>query len=119
MKIGIGVGIAGILLLFAVGQLYVKDSATVEQAIVVDEYFKRYCSAHNSYPDSRVLEAEFPELYSGQEWYYWPNETLTVASFQYPLTLPIVSAPGRSKFSEFFPIIYSYVVQDPCKHLIR
>jgi len=44
----------------------------------------------------------------GQEWYYWPNEKWTVATFQYPVTLSLPSAPGRSKLSEFFPVIYSF-----------
>ncbi|MCH6580447.1 MAG: hypothetical protein IH802_08820, partial [Nitrospinae bacterium] len=36
-------------------------------------------------------------------------------TFQYPMTLPLSSAPGRSKFSEFMPIIYSYAVSNPCQ----
>ena len=119
MKPKIWIGIIGILLLLGVGTLYVKDSATVEQAIAVEEYLKDYCRSHNGYPEYGVVENQFPELYPNQEWYYWPNETWTVATFQYPMTLPVSSAPGRSKFSEFFPVIYSYAVRHPCKNLIQ
>ncbi len=118
MKPKVWIGIVAVLFLFGVGKLYVKDSATVTQALIVEEYFKEYCRAHNSYPKYETLEAKFPQLYPEQEWYYWPNETWTVATFQYPMTLPLSSAPGRSKLSEFFPVIYSYAVHHPCRDLI-
>ena len=70
-------------------KLYVKDSATVEQAIIVEAYFQHYCRRHNRYPEFEELEKQFPELYPDQEWYYWPNETWTVATFQYPVTLSL------------------------------
>ncbi len=119
MKTKILIGIIVVLILFGVAKLYVKDSATVEQAIIVEEYLKNYCRVHNSYPEIEKLESQFPELYPNQEWYYWPNETWTIATFQYPMTLPLPSAIGRSKVSEFFPIIYSYAVNHPCKSLIQ
>ena len=119
MKSKIWIGIVVVLLLFGVGKLYVKDSATVEQAIIVEEYLKDYCRARNSYPEKEKVENRFPELYPNREWYYWPNETRTVATFQYPMTLPLPSAIGRSKVSEFFPVIYSYAVNHPCKNLIH
>ena len=119
MKPGIWIGIVVFLLLVGVGKLYVKDSATIAQAIVVDKYLKEFCRLHNIYPEHEQMENQFPELYPNQEWYYWPNETLSVATFQYPMTLPLPSAPGRSKVSEFFPVIYSYAVHHPCRGLIR
>lgn len=115
MKPKTWISIIIVLLLLGVGTLYVRDSATVEQAIVVEEYFKDYCRLHNGYPDYKKVETRFPELYRDREWYYWPNETLSVATFQYPMTLPMSSAPGRAKVSEFFPVIYSYAVHHPCK----
>ena len=117
MKRIIWIGIIA-LLLFGVVQLYINDSASVEQAIVVEGYLKDYCRDHNSYPEIEKVENRFPELFLNREWYYWPNETLTVATFQYPMTLPLPSALGHSKFSEFFPIIYSYAVKHPCKNMI-
>jgi hypothetical protein len=95
-----------------------KDSTTVEQALLVEKFFEDYCRLNNSYPEIETLENKFPALYPDGEWYYWPNETRTVATFQYPMTLPLPSAPGRSKLSEFIPIIYSYAVHHPCKDLL-
>ena len=119
MKTKIWIGIVVVLILLGVGKLYVKDTATVEQALIVEEYFKDYCRLNNSYPKFETIENRFPELYPNREWHYWPNETWTVATFQYPMTLPLSSALGRSKVSEFFPVIYSYAVRHPCKGLIQ
>ena len=119
MKPKLWIGIVVVLLLLGVGKLYVKDSATVEQALIVEEYLKSYCRLHNGYPDYGKVATRFPQLYPNREWYYWPNETWTVATFQYPMTLPLSFAPGRSKFSEFFPVIYSYAVRHPCNGLIQ
>jgi len=117
MKLWIGIFI--VLFLLAFGKLYVNDSASAEQALVVEEYLKGYCNLHNGYPENQKVEKQFPKLFLYQEWYYWPNETLTNATFQYPMTLSLSFAPGRSKFSEFIPIIYSYAVRHPCKGLIQ
>ncbi len=119
MKPKIWIGIVVVLLLFGVGKLYIKDSVTVKQAIIVEEYLKEYCRVHNRYPEIEKVENRFPELYPNREWYYWPNETWTVATFQYPMTLPLSSALGRSKVSEFFPVIYAYAVNNPCKNLTQ
>ena len=118
MRIKISIGIAIILLILVVGRLYLKDSATVEQALLVEKFFEDYCQLHKNYPEIETVENRFPELYLDGEWHYWPNEARTAASFQYPVTLPLSSAPGRSKVSEFIPIIYSYVVHHPCKGLL-
>lgn len=61
------------------------------------------------------MEKRFPGLYPDREWYYWPNEKHTIASFQYSMTLPVPAAPGHSKLSEFMPVIYAYVVRHPCR----
>ena len=118
LKIIIGIAIAIVLLLVGFGGLYMKDTATVEQALIVEKFFKDYCRQQNNYPEIEIVEKEFPELYPDREWYYWPNESRTVATFQYPMTLPIPSAPGRSKLSEFIPIIYSYAVHHPCQGIL-
>jgi hypothetical protein len=115
MRPKILIGISVVLLLPGLGSLYMRDSATVEQALLVEKFFKDYCRQHHSYPEFETVEKSFPELYPNREWYYWPNETRTVASFQYPMTLPMSSAPGHSKISEFIPIIYSYAVHHPCQ----
>lgn len=118
MNPGIWIGIVALLVFIGTGKIYLKDSATVERALVVEEFFKDYCRQYNRYPQFETLENRFPELYPDREWYYWPNETRTLASFQYPMTLPLTSAPGRSKVSEFFPLIYAYVVHQPCQGLL-
>ena len=118
MGLKVIIGIAVSLLLLGFGWLYMKDSATVEKALILENFFKDYCRQHNIYPEFEIVEKNFPELYPDREWYYWPNETRTVATFQYPMTLPIPSAPGRSKLSEFIPIIYSYAVHHPCQGIL-
>ena len=118
MSTKIAIGIFIVFLLLGIGRLYLNDSAAVEKALLVEEFFEDYCQLHKSYPEIEAVENKFPELYPDREWYYWPNEARTVASFQYPMTLPLPSAPGRSKVSEFIPVIYSYVVHHPCKGLL-
>jgi len=117
MAFKISIGIVLFLLLVGGGSLYLKDSATVEQALQVEEFLTDYCRLNKRYPEIQALENKFPALYPGGEWYYWPDEARTSATFQYPMTLPLPSAPGRSKLSEFFPVIYSYAVHHPCKDL--
>jgi hypothetical protein len=117
MKIIIWLGFVALLLL-VVGQLYIKDSRSIEKAIIVEGYLKEYCYTNGRYPNVVNLENQFSKLFPNHDWYYWPNETWTKATFQYPMTLPLQSAIGRSKFSEFFPVIYSYAVIHPCKNLI-
>lgn len=115
MRLRIFLGFAIALLLLGFGGLYMKDSAMVEQALLLEKYFKDYCRQHDSYPEYETVANNFPELFPDREWYYWPDETRSAASFQYPMTLPLPSAPGRSKVSEFVPVIYSYVVYHPCQ----
>ena len=115
MRLRVLIGIVVALVLVGLGKLYMQDSATVEQALLVEKFLQDYCRQHKSYPEFETVKNTFPELYPGREWYYWPNEPLTAVSFQYPMTLPLTSAPGRSKVSEFFPVIYSFVVKHPCQ----
>ena len=117
MKVLVAIAIA--LLLLGVGKIYLEDSASVDQARVVLVYIKDHCRAHNAYPEFEEVEQQFPKLFPGREWYYWPNETLTAGTIQYPMTLPIPGAPGHSKFSEFLPVIYAYTIRHPCDGLTR
>lgn len=118
MRIKIIAGILVALFLLGFGRLYIEDSATVEQALLLEKFFKTYCQQHKSYPDFEIVANNFPELYPNREWYYWPNESRTIATFQYPMTLPIPFAPGRSKLSEFIPVIYAYAVHNPCHEIL-
>ncbi len=104
-----------ILLLFGVVMLYKADSKSVERAKVVEKFFVTFCASNNRYPTIDELKQDFPEFYAeGTQWYYWPNDDYTGGTYQYPMTLPLPSAPGRSKISEFFPMIYSYAYNNPC-----
>lgn len=93
--------------------LYRKDSATVEQALEVRNFLVGLCEAEGRYPTEREFETRYGRLLE-DDWYYWPTADLAQATFQYPMTLPLGRAPGESKLSEFFPIIYAYAVRDPC-----
>ena len=109
--------IAAGLLLVGVGLLYRTDAATVAQADDVLAFVLDHCKVHGSYPDVATLEAAYPELFVHGQWYYWPNDTLTQATYQYPMTLPLPHAPGTSKLSEFFPVIYANAHRNPCEDL--
>ncbi len=96
-------------------KLYMKDSKTVQQAMVVRAYFVNFCMENARYPEQEEFGQRFPKLAQDPDWFYWPGEDFKSGTFQYPMTLPLSSAPGNSKFSEFMPIIYSYAVSNPCK----
>jgi len=99
--------------------LYIKDSKTVQDAIVVRAFFVNFCMENTRYPKYEEFEKKFPKLAQDPDWFYWPADDLRNGTFQYPMTLPLSSAPGRSKFSEFMPIIYSYAVSNPCQVFSR
>ena len=99
--------------------LYMKDSKTVQQAKLVRAYFVNFCMENARYPKYEEFEKRYPELAADPDWFYWPGEDLKSGTFQYPMTLPIPSAPGGSKLSEFIPIIYSYAVSNPCQVFSR
>lgn len=119
MRPRIWIGIVCILVFSGAATIYVQDSRTAEQALEVEEFLINHCTVHQRYPDVEVLDNRFPELFAHREWYYWLGEAGTTATFQYPMTLPLPFAPGRSKFSEFIPVIYSYAVVHPCRDVIR
>jgi len=103
------------LLLFGgvVVSLYMKDPQTVQEAIVVRAYVVNFCMEHARYLSKEEFDKRFPKLAANPDWFYWPGEYLKSGTFQYPMALPVPSAPGNSKLSEFIPIIYSYAVRDP------
>ncbi|MFQ5584118.1 MAG: hypothetical protein ACE5GL_06765 [Calditrichia bacterium] len=117
MTVAIAVGVLlfiGVLLNF-----YMKDSKTVQQAIVVRAYFVNFCMENARYLSKEEFDQRFPKLAADPDWFYWPAEDLKSGTFQYPMTLPVPSAPGDSKFSEFMPVIYSYAVRNPCQVFSR
>jgi type II secretory pathway pseudopilin PulG len=95
--------------------LYKQDTQTVQQAKVVKAYFVNFCMENARYPKKDEFKKRFTKLAEDPDWFYWPAEDLKAGTFQYPMTLPVPSAPGNSKFSEFMPIIYSYAVRNPCQ----
>jgi len=99
--------------------LYMKDSKTVQQAMVVRAYFVNFCMENARYPKYEEFKKKFPELAKDPNWFYWPGKDFKSGTFQYPMTLPLSSAPGRSKISEFMPIIYAYAVRNPCQVFSR
>jgi hypothetical protein len=117
MTVAIVVG----LLLFGgvLVSLYMKDSKTVQEAIVVRAYVVNFCMEHARYLSKEEFDQRFPKLAADPDWFYWPSEDLKAGTFQYPMSLPVPSAPGNSKFSEFMPIIYSYAVSNPCQTFSR
>ena len=102
--------LAGVLVSF-----YMKDSQTVQKAMVVRAYFVNFCMENGRYPNQDEFDQRFQKLAVDPDWFYWPAEDLKAGTFQYPMTLPLSSAPGSSKLSEFMPIIYSYAVRNPCQ----
>lgn len=110
---GIVLGLVGVSAVTMM--LYKQDSQTVQQAKVVNAYFVNFCMENARYPKKEEFEQRFSKLAGDPDWFYWPAEDLKAGTFQYPMTLPVPSAPGNSKFSEFMPIIYSYAVRNPCQ----
>jgi hypothetical protein len=108
--------VAGLLLLGGLlVSFYMKDSQTVQEAKVVQAYFVNFCMENARYPKKEEFDIRFPKQVANPDWFYWPAEDLKSGTFQYPMTLPLSSAPGNSKLSEFMPIIYSYAVRNPCQ----
>jgi type II secretory pathway pseudopilin PulG len=119
-KFMIAAVVLGFMLLSTVTvMLYMKDSKTVQQAMVVRAYFVNFCMENARYPKKEEFENRFSKLAADPDWFYWPAEDLKTGTFQYPMTLPVPSAPGDSKFSEFMPVIYSYAVRNPCQVFSR
>ena len=110
----------GFLVLAGVGvTIYMKDSKTVQEAIVVRAYFVNYCMENAQYPKKDEFDKRFPKLATNPDWFYWPSDDYMNGTFQYPMTLPVPLAPGDSKFSEFMPVIYAYYVRNPCQVFSR
>ncbi len=117
MTVAIVLGVS--LFIGVLVSLYMKDSKTVQEAIVVRAYVVNFCMEHARYLSKEEFDQRFPKLAADPDWFYWPGEDLKSGTFQYPMTLPVPSAPGNSKFSEFMPIIYSYAVSNPCQTFSR
>ena len=120
MKSGKKITIVAIILgLFLFGgvlvNLYMKDSKTVQEAIVVRAYVVNFCMEYSRYPSKKEFDKRFPKLAAKPDWTYRPGKDLKSGAFQYSTTLPVPSAPGNSKLSEFMFVIYAYTVSNPCQ----
>ncbi len=101
-----------VILFLSIGLVYKKDYQTAKQAITVREFLLQNYKKENKYPTEDLFWKNFLEL-KGKQWYYWPSNDLAQATFQYPMNIPVWGAPGKSKFSEFLPVIYSFTVRNP------
>lgn len=115
----VAIALSFLLLIGIFVKLYMKDSKTVQEAIVVRAYLVNFCMENARYPKKEEFDQRFPRLAAAPNWSYWLSKDLKVGNFQYPMTLPLFSAPGDSKISEFMPVIYAYAVRNPCQTFSR
>lgn len=113
-----------IILLGAVAgvqRLYQKDSQSLERLrpLLVD--LKAFCTLNHRYPqrDEFVLMIKRLKIQNEKEWLLFTNEGLNKGTLQYPMNLPILWAPGKAKISEFLPVIYAFVIPEPCKDHLK
>ncbi len=119
-KVKIAAGVVGLVLLLALTvTLYIKDSETVQEAMRVRAYVVNFCMENTRYPKKEEFEKRFPRLAADPDWSYSPGEELQTGTFQYPLNLPVPSAPGYSKFSVHIPVVDTYAVTNPCQVFSR
>lgn len=119
-KIKIAAGVVGFVLLLGLTViLYMKDSKTVQDAIIVRAYLVNFCMENTRYPSKGEFIKRFPKLAANPEWTYTAGDELQTGAFQYPLNLPVPSAPGYSKFSGYVPVIDTYAVTNPCQVFSR
>jgi hypothetical protein len=108
-----------IVLLMVVGlrSLYQRDSVNLEKARLVLKEIKKICDSDGIYPN----ESQFREILKmkavkdPEEWYLFTAENRQKGSFQYPMNLPILWAPGKAKISGSIPIIHAFIVVNPCE----
>lgn len=94
--------------------LFAVDCMTIDQALDVQIKVRKFCADNNRYPSKKEFYLFFESDELAKEWYYFPGQRERLASYQYPMTFPIPWAPGKSKLSEFIPVIYANVVVNPC-----
>jgi hypothetical protein len=107
--------IAAIVFSIMGGKLLVADFIMIDKALHVQIGLKEFCEKKHRYPSLEEFKVLFPGLTKENEWYYWLAKDMRRATFQYPMTFPLPSAPGKTKLSEFIPIIYASAVVNPCQ----
>lgn len=108
-----------ILLLGAVAfvqHLYQVDSQNLEHVRGLLTELRAYCAIKGKYPDKKLFKemVERQGVANEKEWLLMTSEDFTKGSLQYPMSLPILWAPGKAKLSEFLPVIYAFVIREPC-----
>lgn len=115
----VGFVVTFLLLMGVTVVLYMKDSKTAQEAMVVRAYVVNFCMENALYPKKDEFEKRFPKLAADPDWFYRPAEDLTQAAFQYPMNLPLPSAPGDARFSNIIHGVFSYTVDNPCQVFSR
>lgn len=108
-------GVAG------VQRLYEQDSKSLERVrpLLVD--LKAFCATKKRYPKRSEFESMLKrlEISNPKEWLLFISEDQMRGSLQYPMNLPVLWAPGKAKISEFLPVIYAFVIPEPCQGLLK
>ena len=98
---------------------YKEDSNTAQEAMVVRAYMVNFCMENTRYLSKEEFDKRFPQLAADPDWFYRPAEDLTQGAFQYPMNLPLPSAPGDAHFSDLGHGVFSYTVRNPCQVFTR
>ncbi|GEM_PF-2269442 len=106
-----------LMMVVSLRSLYQRDSVNLEKARLVLKEIQKTCESEGIYPS----EPQFREVLKMKavndpsEWFLFTSENRQKGSFQYPMNLPILWAPGKAKISEFIPMIYAFIVVNPCE----
>lgn len=111
-----------LLLLGVIGlrHLYQVDSANLEKARLVLKDIVKECTTDGLYPDKETFHKIIKSrgIQKTSEWHLYTSPDRRTSSLQYPMSLPILWAPGKAKVSEFIPTIYAFIVGNPCEKVV-
>jgi hypothetical protein len=119
MKMNIVKTFVLLILLLAVAtiqRLYTIDSNNLEKLRPIMSELQAYCALEGRYPGPNQFReiVIHNKVLKPVEWILFTNEERTKGSLQYPMNLPILWAPGKAKISEFLPMIYAFIIENPC-----
>ncbi len=100
-----------------VRHLYMEDSRSLSLLRGVLAELETYCSVHHHYPtrEEFVFLLEKAGVKDKEFWQLFIGKNPQQASLQYPMSLPILWAPGKARTYEFLPVIYAFIIGDPCQ----
>ncbi|MCF8059216.1 MAG: hypothetical protein K9K67_07970 [Bacteriovoracaceae bacterium] len=111
-----------LLLLGVIGlrHLYQVDSENLEKARLVLKDIVSECTRDGLYPEKETFQGILKSrgIQNTNEWYLYTSPGRQTSRLQYPMSLPILWAPGKAKISEFIPTIYAFIVVNPCEKVI-